>query len=332
MLFLLYLKCLLLFTSPIHCLQSQNLFQAKFPDTRFVQYDLEKFINNKGFGPDGNLDDLGNHFVCDLPAAGNSIQIGTIPYTITEKRQRDNVYAQGQVITINASLGALYLLVTASHGPIRAQIVVTYQDGSTSSTLLQVPDWVAPKITTYDVIPCKVNTGATGYLLSMPVYIDPAKPVSHLTLPYASGTLCPTLHIFGLTGVTSTVAHVVSAVATSDFEEEEEDDDDEQPGGSSSSRYQYINVRVHNTGTQWLADINVEISGPLLETKQPGKIVKLAPGSISRARVLIHTLHRKPTRTAIIVRLYKDENLLDEQVVTVNVGLGEYNATREYVK
>lgn len=313
------LQCLFLLLTPhAYCQQSQKLLQSKYPDTKFVQYDLEKFLNNKGFAPDGNLDDLGNHFVCDS-VKSNSVQIGTIPYTISKKAHRDNAFAQGQVITVNESLGALYLLVTASHGPVRAQIVVTYQDGSTTSTLLQVPDWQVAKITTYDAISCTVNTGATGYLLSMAVYIDPKKPVSHLTLPYASGTLRPTLHLFGLTGVTSTAAHVVSAVATSDFDEQQE----------TSSRCQYIKVRVHNTGTQWLQDIKVEISGPLLKTKQPGKITKLAPGSISQSRALIHTLRRKPTPTAVFVRLYKDEILLDEQVVTVNIGFDDYSATQE---
>lgn len=266
-------------------------------DDPFVYYDLTKFVNNKGAGEGGSLDRLGNHFVCDAviqrQPQQDVLDVGGMRFRLTrDTKGHDNARGQGQVITLDRHLGGLYLLVSVSHGPLTTQVVVTHQDGQQVSTTLQLPDWQVNQDTRHATMECRVSTGARGWLMAVPVYLDPSRPVSHLTLPYADN-----LHVFGLTGLVGTPVKVTTI-----------------DGGRQ--------LVVHNTGPEWLR-VHVRVSiGRLVETLQPGTVGRrLAPGMRRMVDGLrVRTLFRERKPRWVQVDVIQDDKLIGRESVLMLLG------------
>ncbi|KAI8078705.1 alpha-L-fucosidase-domain-containing protein [Halteromyces radiatus] len=263
------------------------------PDPSPIFIDLTKVVNNRGFGiHDGNFDGLDQYFTCSiLTQQQPSMYIGNIPFQpIHSSNKFNDATARGQVITLpKRTLGALYLLASASHGPVTtSHLAVTYQDGSISSTILDIPDWQVAQpehIHRLDRTSCQINTQVNGSLYLVPLYVDPAKTVSHLTLPYTYpvGSFAQTLHIFAITAFpasTSHAVHIISATPTLQWIQQESS--------------QWIKVRIHNISPYCLDNVIVEINSNNhgkqendIQTIRHGHLQRFASGQIAVVKVAV---------------------------------------------
>ncbi|CAO3628160.1 unnamed protein product [Mucor hiemalis] len=291
--------------------------------------DLDGYLNNKGVSGEGSdFDGAGNYFTCPLLSKDTAISFGGIGFQLSEDNNQhyDNVISLGQIITLpKQQLGGIYMLTSVSHGPITANVVVVYQDGTTTTTVINIPDWQvrhSTQIERIDILPCRISNGFTASLASTPLLLDPSKTVSHLVLPYTNphGSFKPVLHVFGITTVAmSEGVKVISAKGTRRWSEDR-------------GEYQIITVRVHNTSPNWASDLSVFIEGALLKTKYHGNIKRLAPGHIVTVDVAILTLRRKREPTDIYVEVLNPMGRSVSAPITikdVEVGLEDYETTSE---
>lgn len=291
--------------------------------------DLDGYLNNKGVSGEGSdFDGAGNYFTCPLLSKDTAISFGGIGFQLSEDNNQhyDNVISLGQIITLpKQQLGGIYMLTSVSHGPITANVVVVYQDGTTTTTVINIPDWQvrhSTQIERIDILPCRISNGFTASLASTPLLLDPSKTVSHLVLPYTNphGSFKPVLHVFGITTVAmSEGVKVISAKGTRRWSEDR-------------GEYQIITVRVHNTSPNWASDLSVFIEGALLKTKYHGNIKRLAPGHILTVDVAILTLRKKREPTDIYVEVLNPMGRSVSAPITikdVEVGLEDYETTAE---
>lgn len=243
-----------------------------------VHYDLSQWMNNRGFGNSnspGNFDGANNYF-----AQGDSatIYVGAVPYLTRMGERYDNIEAGNQTLSFNKSqtLGALHLLVSSSYGPVRSNVKVNYEDGTYSNTQLTVPDWQVQfhnQIDRIDLLDWKLEGNPAtiqGALFSVPVYTDPTKAASSITIETLKG-----LHIFAATAYPSKGLRIVSARPTTQWQD--------------NPRNKIVRVRIQNTAPSWAKSIRVEISGSGINTMQEGLLRSLAPGHIRSINVVIST-------------------------------------------
>lgn len=299
---------------PFHSSQQKN-------DTIFI--DLSKYLNNKGASGHGsNFDGTGAYFKHPIPSS-----IGTISFQLppAENPSLDNIVSLSQTIPLpSLSLGGIYLLCAVNHGPLVANLVIVYQDGSHTTTTLNLPDWQVQhthQITRLDLISHPLNTNYNGTLLSVPLLLDPSKPVSHLSLPYTNpiGSFRPSLHIFAITALTTTSnIKIISVKGTTRWYQDK-------------PSYQIISVDLHNTSPHWLLSTSILIYGALLKTKHEGRLNRLAPGHKATIEVVIYTLRKTREPTDILIELLNtNRNLIMEpvQIPHVEIGLDlEFNPT-----
>lgn len=285
---------------------------------------LDKHLNNKGAsGTGSNLDGTGVYFTCPLK---DSVTIGTVKFQLSQHETLDNTICLGQVIPLpNRHLGALYLLGSVNHGPITTNIVVVYNDGSQSTTVVSIPDWQvrhASQITRLDVFACRISNGFDGTLLSIPLVLNPAKVASHLILPNTNpiGSFKPSLHLFAITAthITQGGVKVISAKGTARWWE--------------NRPYQIVAVKLQNTSPYWVRDLSVFIEGSLLKTKYHGVVRRLAPGHIVTVDVAILTVRKKIEPTQILVEVINTNGKAMAEPATFNkveIGLQDFEATPE---
>ncbi|ORZ15188.1 hypothetical protein BCR42DRAFT_49431 [Absidia repens] len=160
------------------------------PDGKAIFIDLSKVVNNRGFGKTGaNFDGLDHYFTCPELIQQPTLNIGNVPFRplFSKNTNNNDATARGQVITLpKKRLGALYLLVSVNHGPVTAtHLAITYEDGSISSTIIDVPDWQDSQVNNIrrlDHVSCETNIkGVSGALFLLPLFVDPLKkyPISH---------------------------------------------------------------------------------------------------------------------------------------------------------
>lgn len=324
----LYVSLLWLHYVATAVLNQQHTFKTPNSDTitNLTYINLRPFLNNKGAS---DFDGAGNYFKCSL--LENTITMGGISYKPSTHNNYDNIVSLGQIITLpKETYGGIYLLGAINHGPITADIIIVYEDGSETTTVLNIPDWQvrhSQQIERLDVLPCRINNGFIASLASIPLLVDPSKPVSYLVLPYTHpiGSFQPSLHIFGMTAIPAKEKgiHVISAKGTRRWWE------------SSQREYQIITVKVHNTSPNWVSDLSIFIEGSLLKTKYHGNIKRLAPGHIMTIDVAILTLRKKrePTQILIeVVDVHGKEAAHATVVENVEIGLEDFQATQECVK
>ncbi|KAL9548859.1 hypothetical protein PS6_006384 [Mucor atramentarius] len=281
-------------------------------------------MNNKGAkGPGSDFDGAGSYFNCPL-LSYPSIKLGSIEYQLNQNSSQDNMMSRGQIITLpNRPYGTMYLLASVNHGPITADITLVYQDGSKSTTSLNLPDWQVrhtDQIHRIDHISCPLNNGASAILMSVPLLADANKNVSHILFPYNNplGSFTAALHIFAMTGITPTAKsgpQVISAKGSRRWWE------------NTQLEYPIVTVRVQNMGLDWVKDASVFIKGPLFKTQYHGHIKRLAPGHIMNVDVGIHTVRKGRVSTSVVVQIFdvygrelSEPTALDH----VEIGIEEY--------
>ncbi|ORX59039.1 glycoside hydrolase [Hesseltinella vesiculosa] len=258
-------------------------------------------MNNRGFGLNSDFDGMQHYFSCPELSDKNQLHVGSVPFRLgMNAHQQNEVTARGQVITLAtqesaSAIGAVYLLVSVSHGPVAVPLTLTYQDGSSSTTLLDIPDWklTTPKhhITRLDPLICQTNGQPEhGFLFLAPLAAEPSKRLSYLTMPatYPIGWMAPALHMLAITTfpATSKTIRIVSVQPSSELHHE------------PHQSYRLLRIRLHNIGPEWLHRIRIENAGqPLLPfdalTSVPNQQAfpfhqeRLAPGQLAHVRVAV---------------------------------------------
>ncbi|HVX43629.1 MAG TPA: glycoside hydrolase family 3 C-terminal domain-containing protein [Mycobacteriales bacterium] len=137
-----------------------------------------------GFAPGGQLTHDGIGY--DLPAVASG--------------RFDNAAGAGQVIRLSGSGSRIGLLAAGVWGTQAGRVTVTYTDGSTSSTLLETPDWNAvtegdPAATTsyIDNVKDGSQVQKPAAIYALPVPVTAGRTPAYLTLPGNSR-----FHIFSI--------------------------------------------------------------------------------------------------------------------------------------
>lgn len=299
--------------------------QYTFDASNDTFINLRNHLNNKGTsGPGSNFDGTGSYFMCDNNK--EEITVGTINYQLASQPKFDNVVSLGQIIPLPAhQVGGMYLLGAVNHGPLTADLVLVYADGSQTVTTLNVPDWQVKhtdQIARLAIHSCPLNTGYHGHLFSVPLLVDPALPLSHLLLPYTNpiGSFRPSLHIFSISTLPLAAdLKVVAAKGTTEWV-------------SESKQYQIITVTVQNTSPAWISNAYVYVTASLLKTKYRGHIKRLAPGHHVTVQVAVSTIQKKreSRRVSVEVEDAEGTSLCEPTVMEqVEIGLEDYKDTPE---
>jgi hypothetical protein len=189
---------------------------------------LAAAYNNTGIGNDAssaNYDGSGFSFnAATLAAAGLSpgvaVSAGGLTFTWPNvpAGQPDNVVTDGQVIQVSGSGNTIGILGSGTNGTQSGSVVVTYTDGSTSTSTLSLADWyanVAQPGTSLVATASNWNYPAgSGYgvhpvsVYEEDLYLTPGKTPATVTLPSN-----PQLHVFGVAVGTTTPPPVYSSLA-----------------------------------------------------------------------------------------------------------------------
>ncbi|WP_416969954.1 GDSL-type esterase/lipase family protein [Streptomyces sp. 4F14] len=175
---------------------------------------LESHFDNRGISADAHpaaadLDGKGASLPASALAAagwtpGRALTVhGTrLTWPATAPGSPDNVLADGQRVTVSGRGDALTFLVTSTAGhTARGTGEITYADGTRARYGLAAPDWRRGSLATKAVALPHVNTPAGRRTARARVYaatvpLDPARPVTSVRLPVASGH--SGLHVFAL--------------------------------------------------------------------------------------------------------------------------------------
>jgi hypothetical protein len=183
---------------------------------------LDAAFDNIGITDDanpaiGDIDGAGSSFSAQALAAdgvtpGSAVTSNGVSFTWPDVAtgNDDNAVASGQGFDLNGSGSTLSFLLTASYGPAAGAGQVVYTDGSTSSFMLNVPDWhggcssaSAPGVALYMPYrnrPSGKNTlPVCVYYASAP--LTAGKTVAEVILPHVSDDVAsgsPALHVFAV--------------------------------------------------------------------------------------------------------------------------------------
>ncbi|KAI9280340.1 glycoside hydrolase superfamily [Umbelopsis sp. AD052] len=286
----------------------------------FSPISLVDSFNNRGIGSPGstaNLDGLGSAFPEQDVRNAGLVRVGTLAYQLITSGN-DNVAAFGQDIPMTPRrYGALYLLVTATHGPSVGNLTAVYSDGTSDTTKFVVSDWQTggaySAFSTATIVQGRSIVQSHGHMYSLPVYVNPAKTLVNLSLP-AGGPVAsfrPLLHIFAAAGKTASSATdlaVTHAVATAN-----------KIPDKSGRLWQMVEVDVHNSGSKRLYGSNVKVSvlGHGVVTRVPGVLDVLEGGEKRTVYIGVATSFtgKRQLSTALSI---KGSNIA---IVTMNIPL-----------
>ncbi|KAI8381456.1 alpha-L-fucosidase-domain-containing protein [Radiomyces spectabilis] len=297
----------------------------------FYHLNLDAYYNNKGFGTGADLDGRGS-YITATEHLNNTASSNLVQYKTAFGNAADNVKANGQTIQFPTKeiLGALYMLVTATVGPMATHVTVTYADGSTDSTALDVPDWRAPDVGFLDritVVSAKDNRNDAIALFSIPVLVDPRRgPAISMSLPPSvSSSSDTTLHVFGITAYQATQSGllVTFAKATSCFLE---------TNTMQGPPHPLVNIELHNTGKLWANHIRVRIFGNGITSTEETVLTSLAPGHRQLVDVAIDCPHCPDILTPVPVTVEVESVNDHRQVVKTSVSLVLNLATQSFNK
>lgn len=330
----------LLLTSTHALIIPEYASSKSFTHSHFTQLPLDKYFNNRGAGVPGSsasLDGLGGAFPeYDLPISG-WVSVGSIMYRLSTGGN-DNIAAYGQVIDVAPhAYGALYLLVTASHGPAVGNITAVYSDGTSDRTQFVVSDWQTGgayvAMRTSSIVSRSSVHHVPAYMYSLPVYVNPSKTLTKLSLPHC-GPLSqgPVLHIFAAAGRGASEGvdvSITNVAATANKIPDEH-----------GTLWQMIEVDVHNSGVKRLQGSSIKVAayGPGIKSRITGDIEWLNPGekrttyigiqtSFSGKQKVATTLAVKGGNIAVIVMNIPLQLGIDPWEPT-EVSLGQHRAPR----
>lgn len=273
----------------------------------FSPISLVDSFNNRGIGSTGSsasLDGLGGAFPEQDVRNAGLVRVGSLAYQLIIGGN-DNIAAFGQDIPMTPQrYGALYLLVTASHGPSVGNLTAVYSDGTSDTTKFVVSDWQTggaySAFSSSTIVQGTETVQSQGHMYSLPVYVNPAKTLVKLTLP-SGGPLSsfrPLLHIFAAVSKTASSASdlvVTHAVATAN-----------KIPDVSGRLWQMVEVDIHNSGTKRVYGSNVKVSilGHGVVTTVPGVLDVLNGGEKRTLYIGVQTSFtgQKKVTTALSIK------------------------------
>lgn len=296
-----------------------------------IPVSLTPYVNNTALNsatPSGGFDGDRDTFPSPFLPTGTTFSSRGVDYLVPSGTE-DNVVALGQTLALTPGRYSLaYLLVASSHGDALGAITVHYADGSSTSSLLDSPDWLKGPET--GVLSARYHLTATGKqsgsvsLYAEEVWFDASRVVTSMTLPSTHLPVpgAPSMHLFALSLqpiVSNDALRVVAGRSTVKF----------GPSGA-----QIVEAVVENIGSRWYTRSHaaiVTVEADNLRTTSAARITALAPGEQAPVQIGIRPTHALPAGTALpatIVARSPDGATASEQV-TLTVGVPAYRPTDE---
>ncbi|KAI8879202.1 glycoside hydrolase family 29 protein [Backusella circina FSU 941] len=254
----------------------------------FHSLDISHLFNSKAFGADGNIDGLGGHFAVDTPfSKKDMITHSLVPFsksqTIASKRYDNIQVANSQTFQLSGKdpLGALYLLITSTHGPVTAKVEVLYTDQTKDHSMVILPDWQDPFLNEIDrfevlLFPLGDHLDRSGGLFSVPIFVNPSKTPVSLIISKEKGD--QQIHLFGVTEYAVRESNSLIIVGV-------------QPTNQWISRTEQVMVvKIQNTGSKWITHASVHVMGHgrgSIQTITRGYVEEIAPGHIQTTQVTV---------------------------------------------
>lgn len=284
--------------------------------TQLHTVDIQSWFNSKAFGEAADFDDFGNSFAGQLQLDSNHF----IQYNTNNKINNDNIKADGQKIPLpKKPLGALYMLVSASHGPMTVPVNIVYKDGTQDTTMLSLPDWQDEQVNQmerFQVIQYSTSIEQRkGALFSVPIYINPSKVPNYIILPNR-GNNYETMHIFSITAYYDGVI-ITSAQPTNEW---------------LNTNEQVVSVKVHNTGSAWIQNLGVQLESQNIKTVKQGTLEALAPGHVQMVQVTVQYAGKQQTSENVTISLlYTESGITSSKqthtLLTLQAAPDQYQAT-----
>lgn len=251
-----------------------------------VQIPLDSFFNNKGFGivpGEANFDQLGNSYpALNLPIGGSYVSTKTnISYLFPGyqgQNKSDNVVMAGQQIHVpSSSYFSLQMLLSAEFIGSSANMSFEYTDGTLVLTEVRTNPYSSflSILKGEIVMPSYFTNNDTNFNTShIFEYIgplDPSKTLASITLPDTSNEISR-IHLFSIS------LNKQSSVQVQFIRPTQKHD---------SNQVQTIELIINNSGPQWISGggSEVSITGPGIQTVQPGYIKRLRPGDQKKINV-----------------------------------------------
>lgn len=253
---------------------------AKIPkdnDTNnIITYNIQDQLNHRAFG---TKDDVGadfdgqGHYFVQNDTSSSIVSIDAISFKTNIGDSKDNLIAKGQTLALdddNTTLGALYLLTSASYGPTTpSKVRVMYKDNTHSDIRISVPDWQAQHLHQLRYLkkrfPISASETRVGALYALPVFVDPRKSVRSITLPSDDH-----LHVFAMTGFKSSSNLKILGARS---------------GGWISDNQVSVEILVHNTSPKYQGPVDIGIN----DHENGATLKQLAPGHMTTVRGVITT-------------------------------------------
>lgn len=248
-----------------------------------ITYNIQDQLNHRAFGikeEDGADFDGQGHYFLQKNTSSSMVSIDAIPFKSSIGDSKDNMVAKGQTLALdsttgNTTLGALYLLTSASFGPTApSKVRVLYKDNTHSDVRISVPDWQAQHLHQLRYLnkrfPISASDTRDGALYALPVFVDPSKSVRSITLPADDH-----LHVFAMTGYRSSSSNLKVLGARS--------------GGWASNNQVIVEMLVHNISPKYQGPVDISIN----DHEKGATLKQLAPGHMTTVRGIITTTTSK---------------------------------------
>ncbi|KAL9547918.1 hypothetical protein MBANPS3_005937 [Mucor bainieri] len=302
-----------------------------------IHINIDKWLNNKAFGANADFDGLGTFFKLDsfqhpdllVPYYKSSTSTSDIHDSIQQSSTADDLVIplpqqQQQTAKRNVTLGALYMLVSSSHGPCTLDITITYHDGTHDKTTLSLPDWQDPhtsQMERYQAIQYPLSNGNQGALFSVPIFVNPSKRPISLTVPPppppppSTSNTEAAIHIFAITAYTSTTAAllVTSIRPTHEW---------------INDQHQVVQVNLHNLHSKWVQNAYVHVRGSQVSTVEAGQIKAIAPGHTHSVRVVVQANSSTLQKRLVSVQVTHGSNSNSNSIATTKAPLLLQTTTR----
>jgi hypothetical protein len=287
-------------TTPLSTIDSDNIPQ-------FYSIDIAQWLNNKAFGEAANFDDFDNSFLGQLNL---NLDKNMLIQHNTIYKNNDNIKADGQKISLpKEPLGALYMLVSATHGPMTVPVDIVYTDGTRDTTTVSLPDWEDDQVhqmERYQVIQYLTNVEQRkGALFNVPIFINPSKIPTFIILPNRGKNSYETMHVFSITAYRGGV--IVSSVqSTNEW---------------LNTNEQVVSVKIHNTQPVWIQNIGIQLESENIKTVKEGTLETLAPGHVHMVQVIVQHVGQQMLENVTVSLVYTEKEIINTKQTVVSLTL-----------
>ncbi|KAK4519824.1 uncharacterized protein ATC70_010067 [Mucor velutinosus] len=283
---------LLLYTILVACVGLHHASPLDRGDP--VHVNIDRWLNNKAFGANADFDGVGTYFELDsfqhpellvqykssTSDIHDNIQPSTANHVVIPLQQ------QQQAAVRNVTLGALYMLVSSSHGPCTLDITVTYRDATKDKTTLSLPDWqdrYTNQMERYQAIQYPLSNSNQGALFSVPIFVNPSKVPVSVTIPSTAKEAA--IHIFAITAyIARPTLFIASIRPTREW---------------INDQHQVVQVNLHNLNSKWVQNARVHVSSSQVSMMEVGYIKAIAPGHTRSVRVIVRA-HANATSNGLV--------------------------------